>query len=135
MAFDVYHQALQAISEACDGNPGQLVSVVDVLKRLRLLGNREMILSHLLHEGWVADAPKTDHVFLTSWGIEELEKARRKGPGGPSSAEKAREAARLGRELVGLLEEWTEKGPAKALSEKTKKALAALTEAVTDLDA
>lgn len=134
MALDVYHQVLEGIHEACGGRTGQLVHVVDVLRKLKLIGNREMILSHLLHEGWIADAPKTDHVFLTPWGAEELEKTRRKpSAGGSTPEDRAREAARMARELVGLLEEWVERGPKKPLVEKTRKALAALSEAVEDL--
>lgn len=135
MALDVYHQVLQAIHEACGGRTGQLVHVVEVLRKLKLVGNREMILSHLLHEGWIADAPKTDHVFLTPWGVEELEKTLRKASdqGGGTPEDRARDAARMARELVGLLEEWVERGPKKPLVEKTRKALAALSEAVEDL--
>ena len=80
MARDIFHQVLKLLFEAAGGNPRQMVSIVDVLKQERLYGSIETILTKLHSEGWIADAPKQDHVFVTVWGVEELRRA-----GGPAS--------------------------------------------------
>lgn len=131
MALDVYHQVLEKLIEACGGNLRQMVYMVDILKREKLIGSQEMILSFLHEEGWIADAPKKDHVFLTSWGMEEIQKTRKAqgGAAAPAGAEpKAREAASLARELAALLDSW-EPGAGK----KLKAARAALDEALDAL--
>lgn len=143
MALDVFHQVLARLLEVAGGSPKQMVSVVDVLKQERLFGNADTILTKLLAEGWIADAQKTDHVFVTPWGIEELRLASVPVPKAGTPVPKAAEpknaaalraaAARTG-ELAALLEELaTGAGGTPAQRKaKAKKALAAVSAAVEE---
>ena len=72
MALDVFHQVLARLYELAGGNPRQIVSVVDVLKQEKLFGSADMIVNKLQAQGWITDAPKQDHVYVTTWGIEEV---------------------------------------------------------------
>jgi hypothetical protein len=117
MALDVFHQVLARLHELAGGNPRQMVSIVDVLKQEKLFGSVDMILKKLQAEGWIADAPKQDHVFVTTWGIEEIRRAggptaapasgaapASKAPE-PKNADALREAAEKARELAAALDE------------------------------
>lgn len=150
MALDVFHQVLKRLNDAAGGNPRQMVPILDVLKQEKLFGSHEMILDKLQSEGWVADASKKDHVFVTTWGIEEV---RRTAPAAspappaapapappapeppkaaePKNAAALREAAAKARELATLLDELATGGGGTGAQRKAKakKALAAATEA------
>jgi hypothetical protein len=120
-----------------------MVSIVDVLKQERLFGSADTILKKLHAEGWIADAPKTDYVFVTPWGIEELRRANAPiaQAGGPASkgaepknAQALRVAAGKATELAALLEELATGagGPPAQRKAKAKKALAAVSGAVEE---
>jgi hypothetical protein len=149
MALDVFHQVLAKLYEIAGGNPRQMVSIVDVLKQEKLFGSLEMIQSKLEAEGWIAVAPKRDHVFVTTWGIEEVKRtAAPPAAPAPSPAPKApepkaaepknagalREAAAKARDLAAALEELATGagGTGAQRKAKAKKALAAAASAVEE---
>jgi pyruvate/2-oxoglutarate dehydrogenase complex dihydrolipoamide acyltransferase (E2) component len=144
MALDVFHQVLAKVHELAGGNPRQMVSIVDVLKQEKLFGSADMILNKLQAEGWVADAPKRDHVFVTTWGIEEVRRAAAPAPAveaapAPKSAEPKnaaalREAASKARDLATALEELASGGGGTGAQRKAKarKALAAVSASVEE---
>jgi hypothetical protein len=147
MALDVFHQVLARLHEVAGGSPRQMVSVVDVLKQEKLFGSADMILNKLQAEGWIADASKRDHVFVTTWGIEELrrtagaasvpaaEAATVPSPvAAPKNAEALRAAAGKARELADELEELATGagGTAAQRKAKAKKALGAVSTAVEE---
>jgi hypothetical protein len=149
MALDVFHQVLKRLYDLAGGNPRQMVSVVDVLKQEKLFGSAEMILNKLHSEGWVTDAPTRDHVYVTTWGIEEVGRLSAPAPapaaaasGGPTAARPAapknaaalRGAAAKARELAETLEELAAAaaGTAAQRKAKAKKALAATSSAIDE---
>lgn len=143
MALDVFHQVLSKLLETAGGNPKKMVSATDVLKQEKLFGSAEMILNRLHSEGWITDAPAKDHVFVTVWGIEELERVARPGPSAaaasrapePKNAAALREAAEKARGLATLLEELATGaggGTPAQRKAKAKKSLGALSEAVDE---
>lgn len=153
MALDVFHQVLARLHELAGGNPRQMVSVVDVLKQEKLFGSHDMIVGKLQSEGWVADAPKKDHVYVTTWGIEEVRKAAAAAsvpapvagpaPAAPPAAPKApepknavalRDAAARARDLATVLDELATGagGTGAQRKAKAKKALVAATAAVEE---
>jgi hypothetical protein len=158
MALDVFHQVLTRLYELAGGNPRQAVSIVDVLKQEKLFGSAEMILSKLQAEGWVADASKRDHVYVTTWGIDEVRRVSvsvsapapvpaavvpapaavappaAAKPAEPKNALPLREAATKARELATTLEELATGagGTGAQRKAKAKKALAAASAAVEE---
>lgn len=151
MALDVFHQVLARLHELAGGSPRQMVSIVDVLKQEKLFGSADMILNKLHSEGWIADASKRDHVYVTTWGIEEVRRtAAVPVPAAPTpvappavAAPKAaepknaaalREAAGKARELAAALEELATGagGTGAQRKAKAKKALAAAAAAVEE---
>jgi pyruvate/2-oxoglutarate dehydrogenase complex dihydrolipoamide acyltransferase (E2) component len=153
MALDVFHQVLKRLDELAGGNPRQMVSIVDVLKQEKLFGSAEMIRDKLHAEGWIADASKQDHVFVTTWGIEEVRRsagpapapaapapaAKAPAPAAPKAAEPKnaaalRDAAARARDLAAVLDELATGagGTAAQRKAKAKKALAAATAAVEE---
>ena len=146
MALDVFHQVLTRLYEVAGGNPRQMVSVVDVLKQEKLFGSAEMILDKLQAEGWVADAPKKDHVYVTTWGIEEVrrvtvpapartvEPPAAPRPAEPKNAGALRAAAEKARELATTFEDLAAGagGTGAQRKAKGKKAFAALSVAVEE---
>lgn len=148
MALDVFHQVLARLHEVAGGSPKQMVPIVDVLKQEKLFGSVDMILNKLHSEGWIADAPKKDHVFVTTWGIEEVRKTAApaaapvpapKAPeptaakgAGPKNAAALREAAEKARELAATLEELATGAGGTGAQRKAKKALAAAAAAVEE---
>ena len=95
MALDVFHLVLSKLLETAGGNPKKMVSATDVLKQEKLFGSAEMILRRLHTEGWISDAPARDHVFVTTWGIEELERVKSPVPAGASKGPEPKNAAAL----------------------------------------
>ena len=77
MALDVFHQVLKRLNDLAGGSPRQMVPILDVLRQEKLFGSVDVILNKFHSEGWIADAAKQDHVFITTWGIDELCKASR----------------------------------------------------------
>jgi hypothetical protein len=151
MALDVFHQVLVRLHELAGGNPRQAVSIVDVLKQEKLFGSAEMILNKLQAEGWVADASKKDHVYVTTWGLDEVRRVSAPAPApaavvspttAPAAAKPAepknagalREAATKVRELATTLEELATGagGTGAQRKAKAKKALATATAAVEE---
>ena len=140
MALDVFHQVLAKLLEAAGGDPRQMVPFVEVLKQEKLFGSVDMITTRLQSEGWIADAPKKDHVFVTTWGVEELRRASAAAPAGaakqaePKNAAALRDAADKARALAATLEELAAgtAGTAAQRKAKAKKALAAAAEAVEE---
>ena len=138
MALDVFHQVLAKLLEAAGGDPRQMVPFVEVLKQEKLFGSVDMITTRLQSEGWIADAPKKDHVFVTTWGVEELRRTSAASgaakPAEPKNAAAVRAAAEKARELAATLEELASgtAGTAAQRKAKAKKALAAATEAVDE---
>lgn len=151
MALDLFHQVLVRLHELAGGNPRQMVSFVDVLKQEKLFGSAEMILGKLQAEGWVADASKRDHVYVTTWGIDEVRRVSAPAPAPaavapapavappapakPAEAKNAgalREAASKARELATTLEELATGagGTGAQRKAKAKKALAAVAASV-----
>ncbi len=140
MALDVFHQVLAKLLEAAGGDPRQMVPFVEVLKQEKLFGSVDTIATRLQSEGWIADAPKRDHVFVTTWGVEELRRASAAAPSGaakqaePKNAAALRDAADKARALAATLEELAAgtAGTAAQRKAKAKKALAAASEAVEE---
>jgi hypothetical protein len=145
MALDVFHQVLVRLHELAGGNPRQMVSIFDVLKQEKLFGSAEMILNKLQAEGWVADASKKDHVYVTTWGIDEVRRVSAPSPATavappaakaaePKNAGALREAAAKAQELSIALEEFATGagGTGAQRKAKAKKALAAVTAAVEE---
>ncbi len=143
MALDVFHQVLSRLCDLAGGNPRNMVSVVDVLKQEKLFGSSEMILNKLHTEGWIADAPTKGHVFVTTWGVEEVARASvpaaAAAPSAPKGAEPKnaaalREAAAKARALAEALEEIASGGGGSATQRraKAKKALATAVSAVEE---
>lgn len=151
MALDVFHQVLTRLHEVAGGNPRQMVSIVDVLRQLKLFGSADMILGRLQAEGWVADASKEGHVYVTTWGIEEVRRvtapppaaaappavaapAAAPKPAEPKNADALRAAAAKARDLATALEELASGGGGTGAQRKAKakKALAAVTAAVEE---
>jgi hypothetical protein len=144
MALDVFHQVLKRLSDTAGGNPRQMVSIVDVLKQEKLFGSIDMILNKFHTEGWIAEAPTKDHVYVTTWGIDEVRRAEApgstsgtgRGPKAeePKNAAALREAAGKARELAELLMGFAagESGTAAQRKAKAKKALAAAAAAVEE---
>lgn len=147
MALDVFHQVLAKLHEVAGGSPRQMVSIVDVLKQEKLFGSADMILNKLHSEGWIADASKKDHVYVTTWGIEEVRRIAGAVPvpaapaaavpaplAAPKNAEALRAAAGKARDLAGALEELSADagGTAAQRKAKAKKALAAVSAAVEE---
>ena len=114
MALDVFHLVLSKLLETAGGNPKKMVSATDVLKQEKLFGSVDMILDKLHAEGWIADASKKDHVFVTTWGVDEVRRTAApaaapappaaKAPE-PKNAAALREAAGRARELAAALDE------------------------------
>ena len=143
MALDVFHQVLAKLHDLAGGSPRQMVSIVDVLKQAKLFGSADTIVNKLQAEGWIADAPKKDHVYVTTWGIEEVLRA---SPGAkapepaaakaaePKNAAALREAAGKARELAAALEELATGagGTGAQRKAKAKKALGAVSAAVDE---
>ncbi len=149
MALDVFHQVLVRLHELAGGNPRQMVSILDVLKQEKLFGSAEMILGKLQAEGWVADASKRDHVYVTTWGIDEVRRVSAPAPAAvapaaaapvaakpvePKNAGALREAAARARELATTLEELATgaAGTGAQRKAKAKKALAAVAASVEE---
>ena len=151
MALDVFHQVLVRLHELAGGNPRQMVSIFDVLKQEKLFGSAEMILNKLQAEGWVADASKKDHVYVTTWGLDEVRRVSAPAPAPaavvsaatapaaskpaePKNAGALREAAAKARELATTLDELATGagGTGAQRKAKAKKALAAATAAVEE---
>lgn len=149
MALDLFHQVLKRLYDLAGGNPRQMVSVIDVLKQEKLFGSAEMILNKFHTEGWVTDAPTRDHVYVTTWGIDEVRRLSAPAPapataasGGttsaaakpaePKNAAALRAAAAKARELATTLEELASGagGTGAQRKAKAKKALAAVSAAV-----
>ena len=135
MALDVFHQVLKRLYELAGGNPRQMVSTFDVLKQEKLFGSAEMILNKLHAEGWVTDAPTRDHVYVTTWGIEEVLRVSAPAaakPAEPKNASALREAAAKARELATTLDELASGagGTGAQRKAKAKKALAAVAASV-----
>lgn len=140
MALDVFHQVLAKLLEAAGGDPRQMVPFVEVLKQEKLFGSVDMITTRLQSEGWIADAPRRDHVFVTTWGVEELRRTSAASAAAaakaaePKNAAALRAAAEKARALAATLEEMAAGGGGTAAQRKAKakKALAAATEAVDE---
>ena len=152
MALDVFHQVLARLLEVAGGNPRQMVSVIDVLRQERLFGNADMIVSKLQAEGWITDASKKDHVYVTTWGIDEVRRASGPPPAAASSAARVpaapaapksaepknaaalRDAAAKARDLAAVLDELATGagGTGAQRKAKAKKALAAASAAVEE---
>lgn len=147
MALDVFHQVLARLHEVAGGSPRQMVSIVDVLKQEKLFGSADMILNKLHTEGWIADASKRDHVYVTTWGIEEVRRTAGAAPAPaapapvaapkgaePKNAAALRSAAGKARELAETLEELAAEagGTGAQRKAKAKKSLAAVTAAVEE---
>ncbi|MBK8594110.1 MAG: hypothetical protein IPP07_00170 [Holophagales bacterium] len=149
MALDVFHQVLTRLHELAGGNPRQMVSIVDVLRQQKLFGSAEMILGKLQTEGWVADASKKDHVYVTTWGIEEVRRVSAPAPAAavpaaaapvgakpaePKNAVALRGSAAKARELATVLEELATGagGTGAQRKAKAKKALALVSAAVEE---
>jgi hypothetical protein len=147
MALDVFHQVLARLHEVAGGSPRQMVSIVDVLKQEKLFGSADMILNKLHSEGWIADASKRDHVFVTTWGIEEVRRIAGASPvpaaeasavpapaAAPKNAEALLAAAGKARDLAVALEEFATGagGTAAQRKAKAKKALGAVSTAVEE---
>lgn len=152
MALDVFHQVLARLHELAGGSPRQMVSAVDVLKQEKLFGSADMILNKLHSEGWIADASKRDHVFVTTWGMEEVRRTAGAAPvppveapatpapvappraAEPKNAAALRAAAGKARELADALEEMATGGGGTGAQRKAraKKALAAVAAAVDE---
>jgi hypothetical protein len=152
MALDVFHQVLARLHEVAGGSPRQMVSIVDVLKQEKLFGSADMILNKLHSEGWIADASKKDHVYVTTWGIEEVRRTAGNAPApaapavavpAPVSAPRAAEpknagalraAAGKARDLADALEELATGagGTAAQRKARAKKALATVSAAVEE---
>lgn len=145
MALDVFHQVLAKLHELAGGNPRQMVSIVDVLRQEKLFGSADMIVGKLQSEAWIADAPKKDHVFVTTWGIEELRKTAAPAAAAavppaaakaaePKNASALRDAAAKARELAATLEELATGagGTGAQRKARAKKALAAASAAVEE---
>lgn len=141
MALDVFHQVLKRLNEVAGGNPRQMVPILDVLRQEKLFGSVDMILNKFHTEGWIADAARQDHVYITTWGIEELrrvEAAGRAAPGSkaaePKNATALRDAAARATGLATLLAGFAdgEGGTPAQRKAKAKRALAALSEAVDE---
>lgn len=158
MALDIFHQVLIKLLDAAGGNPRQMVSIVDILRQEKLFGSLEMIVDKLQSEGWIADAPKKDHFYVTTWGIQEVRRtapapppptaapapaaqvpepeppkpAETKKPAEPKNAAALHEAAGKARELAATLEELATGAGGTDAQRKTKarKALAAAVSAV-----
>ncbi len=149
MALDVFHQVLARLLEVAGGNPRQMVSIVDVLRQERLFGNADMIVGKLQAEGWITDASKKDHVYVTTWGIDEVRRAG-SGPAPaaapvpaapaapkvaePKNAAALRQAAGKARDLVAVLEELATGagGTGAQRKAKAKKALASVSASVEE---
>ena len=144
MALDVFHQVLAKVHELAGGNPRQMVSIVDVLKQEKLFGSADTILNKLPSEGWIADAPKRDHVFVTTWGIEEVHRSSAPAAAAepaappkaaePKNAAALREAASKARDLATVLDELASGGGGTGAQRKAKakKALAAVSASVEE---
>ncbi|MCL4810211.1 MAG: hypothetical protein KJ062_20825 [Thermoanaerobaculia bacterium] len=150
MALDVFHQVLARLHELAGGSPRQMVSIVDVLKQEKLFGSADMILNKLHSEGWIADASKRDHVYVTTWGLEEVRRSAGAAPvpeaaGAPApvappkapepkNAEALRAAAGKARELADALEELATGagGTVAQRKAKAKRALSAVSTAVEE---
>jgi hypothetical protein len=144
MALDVFHQVLKRLSDTAGGNPRQMVSIVDVLKQEKLFGSIDMILNKFHTEGWIAEAPTKDHVYVTTWGIDEVRRADAPGSSSgtargpkadePKNAAALREAAGKARELAELLTDLAagEGGTAAQRKAKAKKALASVSTSVDE---
>ncbi|MHB1046477.1 MAG: hypothetical protein ACYC4P_10725 [Thermoanaerobaculia bacterium] len=138
MALDVFHQVLAKLLEAAGGDPRQMVPFVEVLKQEKLFGSVDTITTRLQSEGWIADAPKKDHVFVTTWGVEELRRTNAATvtakQAEPKNAAALRAAAEKARALAATLEELAAStdGTAAQRKAKARKALAAATEAVEE---
>ena len=160
MALDVFHQVLVKVFEAAGGNPRQMVNLADVVRREKLTAHLESISSRLQNDGFIADAPKHDFVFITTWGVEEVKRVTQPAappapvpatpapapappkpepPPAPPEPPKAeaknapelRQAAERSRELAAVLDELvTSGGTAAQRRAKAKKAVAAATAAV-----
>lgn len=136
MALDVFHHVLSRLLEVAGGNPKKMVSIVDVLRQEKLYGSADTILTRLHSEGWIADAPTKDHVYVTTWGIEELQRASGPAaakPAEPKNAAALREAAGTAREVAELLDELATGaggGTPAQRKAKAKKALGSLSDAV-----
>ena len=110
-----------------------------------------MILGKLQAEGWVADASKRDHVYVTTWGIDEVRRVSAPAPAPaavapaaaapvaakppePKNAGTLREAASKARELATTLEELATGagGTGAQRKAKAKKALAAVAASVEE---
>ena len=126
-----------------------MVSIVDVLRQQKLFGSAEMILGKLQAEGWVADASKKDHVYVTTWGIEEVRRVSAPAPAAavhaaaapvgakpaePKNAVALRGSAAKARELATVLEELATGagGTGAQRKAKAKKALAVVSAAVEE---
>lgn len=136
MARDIFHQVLAKLLEAAGGNPRQMVSMLDLLRQEKLFGSYEMIVDKLQGEGWIADAPKKDHFYVTTWGIQEVKRTEpgAKSPDSESQKEAAakaaaayKDAAARARELAAVLDELAAGGGDAEKKAKAKKALAGLT--------
>lgn len=72
--MDVYHKVLHKLCEATEGKTSKTVNFKDLVKRLGFVGSYLEIYNFLSGEGWVAESPKADFVFLTHWGLAEVKK-------------------------------------------------------------
>jgi GNAT superfamily N-acetyltransferase len=72
MALDHYHLMLKRLLEQTGGNEKTAVNLQELTRKEGFAGAYNDIYDVLSREGWTADAPRPQHVYLTHWGIAEI---------------------------------------------------------------
>ncbi len=72
MALDHYHLMLKRLLEQTGGNEKTAVNLQELARKEGFAGAYNDIYDVLSREGWTADAPRPQHVYLTHWGIAEI---------------------------------------------------------------
>ena len=75
--MDTYQKVLVKLYEETNGKETRQVDFASMLKKMGFYTAFTDILTRLNREGWIADAPTTNYVFITHWGAMEAKKALR----------------------------------------------------------
>lgn len=120
--MDAYHQVLLKLYEETGGRESKAIDFVALHKKLGFYNNYRDIFERLNREGWITEAPASDYVFITHWGVMEAKKSKKKTPEGNQELNKSlNRTLTCAKEFVLAVEEFAKNAKAESFSEVQQK--------------